>query len=312
MANMRTFDLNLLRLLDALLSERQVSSAARRLNLSQPAMSSGLARLRAALADPLLVRSGNRMLPTPAAVALQPRVRAILAEIDATLQAPAVFDPARSDRSFRILANDYAATVLLAPLAHAIVQQAPNARLEILPLEERFTERLAQHDYDLAMRDDWALRGWRRRERLLDETYLGLARRGHPRLSARPSLDAFLAEGHLLISPAGRTAGVVDTALARIGRRRRVAVTVPHFLAAPAIVARTDLAVTLARRIALQLADTYQLNAFPLPFKLPGFALTMAWHARAEADSAVTWLKAQVRQVVRQIGGKLREPRSAD
>lgn len=301
MVNLRTFDLNLLRVLDALLSEQQVSAAARRLNLSQPATSAALARLRSAFGDPLLVRSGNRMLTTPAAAALQPRLRRLLVEIDVALR-PTPFDPAQSDRAFRVLANDYAATVILAPLAQRLERRAPKVRLEIMALEDRFEERLAEDDYDLAMRDGWALRRWPSRETLFEEHYVGLVRRGHPRLSTRPTLEAYLAEGHVLISPAGRTPGVVDVALANLNRERHVAVTVPHFLAAPAIVARTDFTMALARRIAEQLASAYRLRLFPLPIPVPGFDLAMAWHPRNQADGAVAWLKQEVWHVARQMG----------
>jgi DNA-binding transcriptional LysR family regulator len=298
MTNMRTFDLNLLRVLDAVLAEGQVSAAARRLNLSQPATSAALARLREALGDPLLLRSGNRMRMTPMAEALRPQVRRVLADIEQALRVPAGFDPAVSERSFRILANDYAATVVLAPLAGRLARSAPRVGLEILPFEDRFAERLATDEYDLAVRDGWAMRGWRRRESLFREDYVGLVRIGHPRLSRTPSLEEYLREGHVLVSPAGVVPGTVDQALAGLRRRRRVAITVPHFLAAPGIVAQTDFVVTLARRIAEPLAGAFELRRFPLPLRLPGFDLAMAWHARAETDDGVTWLKEQVRRTV--------------
>lgn len=236
---------------------------------------------------------------TPAAEALRPRVGRLLVEIGETLRAPARFDPAASQRAFRILANDYAASVVLAPLAAPLARSAPTVALEILPFEDRFAERLARDDYDLAVRDGWALRGWPRRESLFREDYVGLVRRGHPRLAGTPTLDAYLAEGHVLVAPAGRTPGTADHALAGLGRRRRVAVVVPHFLAAPGIVAQTDYVVTLARRIAVPLAGAYRLRRFRPPVRLPGFELVMAWHTQAETDDGVAWLKDQLRQVGR-------------
>ena len=156
--NLRILDLNLLRVLDALLSELQVSAAARRLNLSQPATSAALARLRRALDDPLLVRAGSRMTPTPRAEELRPKIRQLLADIEQTLCRPAKFDPIVSDRAFRLAANDHAVTAVLSPLAQRLRQLSPRATLEILPLEDDFERRLANDDYDIAIRDRWSLR----------------------------------------------------------------------------------------------------------------------------------------------------------
>jgi DNA-binding transcriptional LysR family regulator len=295
MINIKTFDLNLLRVLDVLLEEAQVSAAARRLNLSQPATSAALARLRASLGDPLLVRSRNRMMRTALAEALRPRVRKVLAEVYETLSASRDFVLADSGRTFRIAANDYSEIAIVGPLLAHLKHKAPNLRLEILPFEEDFDRKLAEGDYDLAIRDEWAMRSWRHRERMFTETLVCIARRDHPRLSVKPSLDEFLAEGHVLISPAGTTPGIVDAALERINRRRRIMVTLPHFLAAPAIVAHTDHVMTIASRAAKFWADAHALRIFAPPLALRGFDLAMAWHPGVESDPAVSWLRAQLR-----------------
>lgn len=297
MTNIRSFDLNLLRALDALLSESHVSAAARKLNLSQPATSAALSRLRAALGDPLLVREGRSMILTHLARDLQPRVRRLLEEIEQTLKPARRFDPANSERRFRIAANDYAALVVLAPLAARLQGTAPRTAIEILPLEDSFTERLATGDHDVAIRDAWSLSTARNKETLFHEDYVSIARRDHPRLSTTPSLDEFLAEGHVLIAPRAGTVGPVDTALARLGRERRVAVTVPHFLAAPAIVAATDLVLTVARRVALRFAGEYALRLFKPPVVLHGFSVAMAWPTASAGDPGAEWLKDQVRSL---------------
>jgi DNA-binding transcriptional LysR family regulator len=297
--NLRTFDLNLLRVLDALLDQPQVSSAARRLNLSQPATSAALARLRSAFGDPLLVRTGNQMRATALAQALQPKVRRLLVEIGQALEGPADFDPAVSERCFRVAANDYAVAAVLSPLLQQLQRRSPGIVLEILPLEDAFEQRLANDDYDLAIRDRWSMRSSRRLQTIFKEEFVCIARRDHPRLSKRPTLDQFLSEAHVLVSPNGRSPGVVDKTLERFNRNRRVAVTVPHFLAAPAIVARTEYIMTIARRVALQFAQLYALRIFPPPIPLRGFDVVMAWHPRSESDAGVTWLKDQVLQVAR-------------
>ncbi len=297
MVDIKGFDLNLLRVLDALLSETQVSAAARRLNRSQPATSAALTRLRGALDDPILVRDGQRMLLSPLAEQLRPRVRSLLQEIEQTLGASSKFDAATSNRCFRILANDYAITVVLSPLIEALRRRAPGLTMEILPLEENFVERLAAGDFDLAVRDRWSLRSARRLESLFNEDYVCIARKDHPRLSKKPTLGEFLAEGHVLISPRGRVPGVVDAPLKRLRRKRRVAVTVPHFLAGPAIIARTDFVMTIPRRIARKYSDLYALRTFPPPLKIPGFEVAIAWPSRSEADPAIQWLRTQIRLV---------------
>jgi DNA-binding transcriptional LysR family regulator len=301
MVNLRTFDLNLLRALDALLTEPQVSAAARRLNLSQPATSAALARLRTALSDQLLTRSGNQMLLTPLAVSLRPQVRRILSDIEQTLRDASSFDAALSERCFRVAANDYATVVALAPLVERIRLHAPRIVVEVVPLDDRFEERLAEDDYDLAIRDRWSLQGSQRLETLFTEEYVCVARADHPRLSACPTLDEFVAEDHALISPRGRVPGVFDSALGKRGRSRHVAVTLPHFLAAPAIITHTDLVITLPSRVAARFAKLYALRVFRPPLPVAGFKVAMAWHRRSDADAAVGWLKDQLRVVAKDI-----------
>jgi len=286
--NLRTFDLNLLRVLDALLAGPQVSAAARRLNLSQPATSAALLRLRNAFADPLLVRVGNQMALTRLAEELRPKVRRLVADIELTLGTPTEFDPATSERSFRIAANDHAVVAVISPLLQQLRRIAPGVRIEVLPFEDDFERRLAEANYDVAVRDRWSMRTWGSLQTLFHEDYVCIARSDHPRLSRKPTLKEFLAEGHVLIAPSGGSPGVVDKALERQNYRRRVAVTLPHFLAAPAIVATTDYVMTIARRIALQAARTYKLRVFPPPVRLGGFDVVMAWHPRSEVDAAST------------------------
>ena len=294
MTDIRRFDLNLLKVLDAVLSEAQVSGAARRLNLSQPATSAALAKIRAALGNPVLVRDGNRMVLSPFAEQLRPKVQRLLEEIEQTLTAPGIFDAATSQRCFRILANDYAVTVVLSPLFELLQREAPMVTIEILALEDNFVERLAGDEYDLAIRDRWSLRSARHLSTLFDEDYVCIARRDHPRLSEEPTLDEFLDEGHVLIAPRGRVPGVVDGPLKRLGRKRRVAVTLPHFLAGPAIVARADFVMTIPRRIALRFSAVHALRIFPPPLRVPGFDVAVAWSPRYNIDPAVSWLRDRV------------------
>jgi DNA-binding transcriptional LysR family regulator len=293
--NLEHFDLNLLRVLDALLAERQVSAAARRLGLSQPAVSSALTRLRKALQDPLLARSGNRMKLTPLAVDLQPRVARALDEIGLALNAAIVFDPRTTRRVFRVGADDYASLVLLAPLAARISTEAPHAVLEIWPYEDAFEERLAMRDWDLAVADRWALRKWRHCDVLLHETFVSIARADHPRLGPKVTLESFLAEDHALVSRRGRTPGVVDACLEPLALQRRVALTLPHYLVASAMIAETNLVMTLPRRAAERLCTLDKVRCFETPLALEGFDVAAGYHPRSTGDPAIIWLRKLLR-----------------
>lgn len=292
-------DLNLLKALDALLAEASVSGAARRLGLSQPATSAALSRLRRLVGDPLLVRRGNTMVLTARAEELRPEVSALLEAASRLLNSGETFDATASHRKFRILANEYAALVLLGPLARRLRQAAPNIVVEILPLDRRFEDQLAQYDCDLAIGHRDFLRSTRHVETLLTDHYVSVARADHPRLSDQVTLEEFLAEDHAMVTAAGRTNGPVDRSLAGLGRSRRVVLTVPHYLLAPALFATTDVIMTVPHRIALAFAPVYNLRIFPPPLPLPEFDVALAWHPRSSADPAIAWFCSELRSVSR-------------
>lgn len=295
--DINALDFNLLKALDALLAEPSVSGAAQRLGLSQPATSAALSRLRHVLGDPLLMRRGNKMVRTARAEELKPRVSALLDEIARTFAPLDAFNPATSSRHFRILANDYATLVMLTPLAACLRRRAPGVVLEILPFDRgvNVEERFATRDADLAVGDADSLRGYRHTEVLFTERYLSLVRADHPRLggNAEVTLDAFLAEDHALVSSRGRVPGVVDKPLAALGRTRRVVLTFPHFLVAPAVVARTDLVMTVPACIAHGYAESHALRLFEPPVVAQPFDVAFAWPARSVADPAMQWMREQ-------------------
>ncbi|ANF57252.1 LysR family transcriptional regulator [Halotalea alkalilenta] len=286
-----SLDFNLLKALDALLTEGSVSGAAQRLGLSQPATSAALARLRRVLDDPLLVRRGNAMLRTVRADELRPCVSALVDEIGRVFMQSNLFDPATSTRHFRILANDYAALVVLTRLATELRRSAPGIVLEILPFDQRMEERFAAREADLAISDSYSLRGYRHSQILFSENYLSLVRADHPRLGmGEITLEAFLGEEHALVSNRGHVPGAVDTALAALGRSRRVVLTLPHFIAVPAVVARTDLVMTVPTCIAEGYAEYPRLRLFEPPVMVLPFDVIIAWPARSGADPAMQWM----------------------
>lgn len=301
-------DFNLLKVLDALLSETSVSAAARRLGLSQPATSAALARLRHVTGDPLLVRRGNLMVPTARAEELRPRVAELVDGIARALEKPDAFDPLTSRRRFRVLANEYATLVLMAPLATRLRTTAPGITLEVLPFDPRFEERLAAHDCDLVVGHRDFFGSTRHATVLFTETYVSIARVDHPRLPSEVTLEAFLLEDHAMVTSVGRAEGTVDRALARIGRERNVVLTLPHFLVAPAIIAASDLIMTMPHSVAVAFQAGWPLRLFPPPIAVDGFDIALAQHPRSVGDPPIDWLRSEIGGVSAEIARSRVEP----
>jgi DNA-binding transcriptional LysR family regulator len=290
--NLAAVDLNLLVALDALLSEGSVTRAARRIGRSQPATSHALNRARALFGDPLLVRVGGRLQPTPRARNLAPRLHQLLGALASTLDAGQAFTPA-SVESVTVAATDYAGFVLLPRVLRLARQQAPRLTVRVRPLEgPDALEPLASGAVDLALGTFPHLPAGLTTERLFDDRFVSLLRRGSRRLT----LDEFCRRGHVLVTSPSDALGPVDHALARLGRTRHVAAQVPHFLVAPRIVAETDLVLTTGRRIAEPLARPLGLRLVVPPVALAPFAVRMIWHPRSEEESVARWFRSLVRQ----------------
>jgi DNA-binding transcriptional LysR family regulator len=295
---LRGFDLNLLRVLDALLITRGVTSAAARLGLSQPAVSAALLRLRNHFRDPLLVRKRNRMLLTPLAEELRPALARVMGEIGTTFGGVTNFDPAVTRRRFRLGATDYAAHVVLPQIVRSMIAEAPACTVEILPCDDDPLSALASRELDVVIADRWRVKSQREVSVLFDETFISLARIDHPRLPEHVDLNSYLAEDHALIAPRGLTSGNVDQALRSLGRTRRVALTVPYYLAAAALVATTDLILTLPRRIASNLHCDGRLRLFEPPLAVPGFDVVCASHPRGASEMPIMWLQQLIQRIV--------------
>jgi DNA-binding transcriptional LysR family regulator len=295
------FDLNLLRVLDALLVTSGVGPAARRLKLGQPAVSGALARLRQVFNDPLLVRVGNRMTLTPLAEDLRPRVAAIIESIGQAIGQVVAFDPATTARRFRIGATDYACAVLLPEVVSLMNKDAPYATLEIVPCDDTVGDALAVRAVDLVVADRFRTRDLREARVLFTEGFACVARVDHPRLPPEVELDSYLAEGHALIAPNGVVPGNVDHALSQIGRRRKVVLSVPYFMAAAALVAKSDLILTIPRRVARTLSDDGRLRLFDPPTEVPGFDVVCAMHPRSAGDAPIAWFDKLVRAAARRV-----------
>ncbi len=296
-------DLNLLVVLDALLTECHVTRAARRVGLSQPATSHALARLRRLLEDPLLVRGpGGGLVLTSRAALLAPALRSALEGVAATLRGPPAFDPSTARHEIRIATADYAELVLLPRLAARLGREAPGVDLWSSDIPHDVGERLAAGAIDLILQVRGRSRYAGLYERpLFDETFHCVVRASHPIADKRLTLARYLALSHLLIAPRGQPGGVVDDALAALGKRRRVAMAVPHFLVAPHIVRESDLILTLATRLARLFAEPLELTVLRPPIALPSFTVSMMWHERAHHDPAHRWLREQIAAVAGEL-----------
>ena len=292
--DLRSFDLNLLVVLHSLIAERSVSNTAKKLHLSQPATSAALKRLRVALGDRLLVRDGLHMVLTPRAEELLAPLAAILSEIERTLTNPVPFDPANVERTMRIATNDYGAFILIPPLMQRLESIAPNINVEVWEIGRDAIAALKEGKIDLAIADGWTLKQCQCTEVLFSENFTCLARADHPRIQGELTLDRDLAEEHILVSPRGRVVGHVDAVLAQQGWERKVRLTLPHVLAVPAAVAATDGIVTIASRIAHQLAASYDLQILSPPLDVGDFQVAMAWRSPLTNDPAIQWLRSEL------------------
>lgn len=292
-------DGNLLLTLDALLKDQNVTRAAARLGISQSALSARLARLRQHFGDPLLVpaASGRGMIPTPHARTIQPVLVDLINRLREFSSVASVFDPASSQRTFRIAATDNPAAILAPDLIPFVKAKAPHVRLAfVLPDKPSIFADLEQGHFDLFVGavEDGA--GGLMSRTLLDDRFVTAQRLGHPRGRESLTLDEFCALDHLLISTAGgRFSGTVDEALATLGRARRVSVSIQSYALAPVILASCDHICTLPHRFLARFATS--LDLFEPPLALAGFSLSAFWHDRTRNDPAHIWLREQVVRV---------------
>ncbi|KAF7600115.1 MAG: transcriptional regulator [Candidatus Dactylopiibacterium carminicum] len=290
MRDLRTLNLNLLKALDALLDTHSVTRAAERLNVTQPAMSGMLTRLRDGFDDPLFVRSQRGIVPTQRALALAPALRRILAELDVLLQ-PVEFDPLTADLTLRIAATDYALSAVALPFLSALKQRAPGIRVALLPVREVQVQTQLEHgELDFALLTPESTPADLHARRLFDERYVCVMRMDHP-AAGEPalSLDRFCALEHALVSyNGGSFSGVTDEALARAGRTRRVSLSVQSFLVLPEILRQSDLVAVLPERL---VADVPGLRLFDPPVEIPGFTKMLVWHERNHGSPGQRWLR---------------------
>lgn len=297
--NISNFDLNLLRVLDALLREQNVSRAAERLALSQPAVSNALNRLRVLLDDPLLVRVGRSMQPTPRALALETPIRNALQQIEQSLSADQAFDPASSSQHFRIAVTDYVELICMPRLVEQLSRQAPGIRIDIRHLSPSLpAEALDKGELDLVLGRFEDIPARFSRRHWMSETLTLAVRTGHPLLAQGLDLERFLELRHLWVH-GGQTRGMVDQWLAEQGLGRDILYTTPNYLQAAHIVASSELAAVLPSQLARYFAALLPLQLLDLPFALGPFHLEIVSLAQRQRDAALQWLIAQIALLAR-------------
>jgi DNA-binding transcriptional LysR family regulator len=285
-------DLNLLLVFQTIHREQNVTRAAARLGLSQPAVSSALSRLRRILGDPLFVRSRLGMQPTARALQLLAPIDQGLGLIRQGLQQHVGFDPKRADASFTVLISEIGELVYLPALMQRVRGMAPGIRFRVRQLSQsHYAEALEAGAADLAIGFVASMRSSFRYRRLFSDSFVCIARAGHPDIGPAIGVQQFLAAEHVIKSRAGHLDGILAKAITRLGYDLKVVLIVPHFHAIPDIVARTDLVAVVPRGLAQATVHSLGTKIMALPFPMPSFQVGLHWHARCHNDPANRWLR---------------------
>jgi DNA-binding transcriptional LysR family regulator len=292
--NLRQTDLGLLIALDALIAERSVTRAALRLGLSQPAMSSQLARLRDLFADPLLVPSGKKMLPTARATELRDPLHQLLTELTDLVRKRQTFDPALANQVFKVMSTDFLHRLVSMPAVGMFTQIAPGLQTALLLYDSKHAWLALENDEaDFLIISDRLTPREAKTQILFDEGFVFAQRKGHPRGNVPPNLDEFCQLAHVLLSPeGGEFTNPIDDKLAKLSRKRKVAVSLPSFLLACPLIANTDFVAVLPERLALLMQS--EIEIFPLPFKSARLKVVLSWHSRRELEPAHKWFRQQL------------------
>lgn len=295
---LKGLDLNLLVAFDALLDTRSVSRAAERMNLSQPAMSAALSRLRLYFGDELLTVSGKRMYPTPFAESLLPHLRETLRSVDDLIAASVTFDPQHSERTFRIVSSDYILAALLSPLIGRLAQEAPGVRFEfIAPSDECFAE-FREGKIDLFIAPDSFLMAGHPTELLLEERQVIVGWSKNPIFKEGVTEDEFMNAAHVSVAIGPRAVpSFADRQLEQLGRPRRIEVSVGSFTAVPWLIQETSRVALLHERLALRMQKHFDIAIAEIPFPFPVMREVMQFHQSRAEEAGGVWLRQQLHRI---------------
>lgn len=301
--NVSNIDLNLLKALDALLETESVTKAAELTNLSQPAMSRALSRLQHTVKDPLLVRSGRGMVLTPRAEALRAPVRDALAQISHVFK-PQAFDPSKAQDKFRIIAPDYIAQMIMPTVLGQVFNLAPGVQIDMDNLSATGISEMCEGKISLGFGvvDDGPTLYNVAAQSLFEDRQVCLMRREHPLFENGIDLESYAASAHALLSITGRGGGRIDDVLQEHGLKRTIALRITQFMTISAVIAPTDLIITVPERLARQvMTDELQLMPLPEELKTPSFTVSQIWHERFTKDPAHQWLRRLVKSACHKI-----------
>ncbi len=285
-----TSDLNLLPVLQVLMEENNVTRAAGRLNLTQPAISRSLARLRVLFNDPLFTRTPKGLTPTPRAIALSSTLKNSLQDISRLIE-PDIFTPKTAARNFRMATTDYGTQVLLPSVVRRLHIDAPGVNLEVVPWSENLVSEYDLQNIDVAVctvtNTPMSIHG----RGIGEDRFVCVIGRSHPMAETGFDLESYARSDHALITMGGTRKTVVDYLLQKQGFSRRIALRVPHFVAALALVADTSLVLTIPYGLARACARHYDLCIHPFPLKQKGFNYSVIWHERFQKDAGHIWFR---------------------
>lgn len=302
--NLSSVDFNLLKVLDALLVERNVTRAGQRLGRSQPAVSNALQRLRRLLGDDLLVRGANGLVLTPRAEALRGPLRDAIALVESCLAGESRFDPAHAVGVFRISTPDRLSIAVMPPLFARLRRFAPNMALQLLTADRQQALDLLDKDQtDLALGWFDEKPGHLAAEFLMDERPYCVVRRNHPILKRRGALDMtrVLSFPHLIVSATGQRRAIFDDFLQRHGLRREALVAVTNFTAVPHLLSSSDMIGVFTELAANVFASSFGLAKRPVPLDVGNISTTMVWQARNDKDQRHAWLRSEIKAVYRAL-----------
>jgi DNA-binding transcriptional LysR family regulator len=296
MTDLRLFDLNLLVAFDALIAERNVTRAARRVGIGQPAMSHALSRLRELFGDPLFIRTKGKMRPTTRALELAAPIARVLADVRESVLADRAFAPDRAEMTFRVGTSDHNEVAVLPAVLSALRSAAPRARIAVSAVDrDRLGTMLESGAIDLAIGYFPDPANARTSEVLFREEFVCLFDAKACGASSPLSLSKYLELPHIIMSLRGQLSGDADVLIGRGGRKRFVFMATPHFLAIPFLLHGFRAVAAVPQRLAENCADVAGLEISPLPIAIDGYDVSMQWHSRTETDPAQRWFRELVR-----------------
>ena len=305
-------DLNLFVVLEAIYREGNLTRAGRQLKLTQPAMSHALKRLRELLKDPLFIREGANMVPTPFSRNMINDVRQALQILELNLYEDRSFDPAHTRRSFQIGFWEIMEAMILPQLSRVMARAAPEISITTLRVKRREIEtELASGSLDLVLDIPITMSDSIRQTPLFSDRVVVMARAGHPAISGELDLDTYLKQDHILVSSRRLGPSLVDAELNRKGRKRRIVLRCQHYFAACRVVSETDMLLTIPEHYAQLLNSRFNHRMYPFPLKsLQQLEIHMYWHESAENDPPNRWLREQIKKVVDDSLSVVEEPES--